>query len=112
MKWNKLEDKVAAATKSSPEQKSGRETSLGDKAAAAAKSRETSLGDKAAAASRPSGDFGNQQPISKNPYSFQLSGEKSADHQTTFECFQVKTCHQTLTIHWLSHLRKTQFPEV
>ena len=56
-----LGDKTAAAAKSSPEWRSWRETSLGHKTAAAAKSspewrswRETSLGDKAAAAAKSS----------------------------------------------------------
>ena len=50
----------------------------GDKAAAAAKSKPDKLGDLGdKAASRPFRDFGISNPAigSKNPYSFQLSGE-------------------------------------
>ena len=75
--------------------RSWRETSLGDKAAAAAKRspegkswrgpewrswRETSLGDKAAAALRPFGDFGNQQPSHwevRTPIASSYLGKKS-----------------------------------
>ena len=90
-------DKAAAAAKSSPEWRSWRETSLGDKAAAAAKGspewrscrgtnegtqRETMKGHKG----RQGGSgittiwrfwgSATQSLRSKNPYSFQLSGDK------------------------------------
>ena len=61
-----------------PRAKSRRETSLGDKAAAAAKS-EIMKGDKLGRQGGSGSQFpqsGTQPLRSKNPYSFQLSGEK------------------------------------
>ena len=62
-----------------PRAKSGRETSLGDKPAAAAKS-EVMTGDKLGKQGGSGSQFpqsGTHPLRSKNPYSFQLSGEKT-----------------------------------